>query len=358
MAEFLEQTWLGNPVLAWLLALAVVAGVMLLFPILRAWVFRGSKRWLGDSRAAVALPALLIDRIGPTLRVILALYLGQQLLALPPRIDRAFDIIIIIGAWYQVAVWAAAILRFYMERRQPQDLDGDGIADHSPAVSVVLFLGQVVIWAIVLLLALSNLGVNVTGLVAGLGIGGIAVALAVQTILGDLLSSLSIAFDKPFMVGDLLRIDAIEGTVEHVGVRSTRLRSVNGEQIIIANGDLLKSRIHNLGRMAERRSVSRLYIQYESTPEQIGQVSSLVEAAVREQPGARFDSCLLVQLGTYALEFEVIYFVANRGDALPRVTIDAVNHGMFQRLSTAGIRMAYPVTRRIADLPVQADPPA
>ncbi len=140
---------------------------------------------------------------------------------------------------------------------------------------------------------MANLGVNVTGLVAGLGIGGIAVALAVQTMLGDLLSSLSIALDKPFTVGDLLRINEVEGRVEYVGVRSTRLRSINGEQIIMPNGDLSKSRIHNLGRMAERRVVMRLNIQYEATPEQIG---AGVEAGGRS--GARAARCAFRQLST------------------------------------------------------------
>ena len=150
------------------------------------------------------------------------------------------------------------------------DIDNDGDLDPSPALNVMVFLGQVAIWSIVFLVTLANLGVNITGLLAGLGIGGIAVALAVQAILGDLLSSLSIALDKPFMVDDLLRVNDIEGRVEYVGVRSTRLRSVNGEQIIWPNGDLSKSRIHNLGRMSERRVVSRLHIQYEATPEQVG----------------------------------------------------------------------------------------
>jgi small-conductance mechanosensitive channel len=150
------------------------------------------------------------------------------------------------------------------------------------------------------------------------------------------------------MVDDLLRIDDIEGTVEHVGIRSTRLRSINGEQIVISNGDLLKSRIHNLGRMPERRVLSRLTVQYESTPEQIAKVSGLVEAAVRATEDARFGSCLLAQLGTYALEFEMIYFVSMRVGAAPsQHTIDAVNRGILQRFTEAGIRLAYPTERQI-----------
>jgi small-conductance mechanosensitive channel len=345
--DFLQQVYLGNSVLNWLLAVGIVTGVMLLFPVIGAWLHQGRKRWLGSDHPAVQLPSLLVDNTRPIVRVSLALYLGQHFLEFPPKVDRVFDFIIIVGAWLQVAVWASVTLRYFVEHRQNADLDGDGRPDPSPAVAVVMFIGQVLIWAVVSLFALSNLGINITALVAGLGVGGIAVALAVQTILGDLLSSMSIAFDKPFVLGDHLCIDQLEGTVEQIGMRSTRLRSVSGEQITIANSDILKSRVHNLSRMAERRVVSRLNIQYEATPEQVARVSQLVEEAVRAQEGARFVSCALVQLGSYALEFDAIYMLT-WGLGLPLSSArDAINRGILERFAAAGIKMAYPVARQI-----------
>jgi small-conductance mechanosensitive channel len=346
LQEFLEQRFFGNELQDWLLSLMVVSTVMLVFPLLRAWLRRNRPLLLARDNPVAELISVLIDRTRPIARLIVALYLGQKLLQLPPKVNSVFDFVIIIGACFQVAVWAAATLRFFVERRQAANVDGDSHLDPSPGVNVVLFIGQAVIWAIVAVVALSNLGVNITGLVAGLGIGGIAVALAVQSVLGDLLSSLSIAFDKPFAVNDLLRIDNIEGRVEHVGIRSTRLRSINGEQVVISNGDILKSRIHNLGRMTEKRVLAPLYIQYEATPDQIDQVSRLVEEAVRAQPDTRFVSCLLGQLGAYALEFNANYFVAFGDRAEPLRTIDAVNRGIHQRLSAAGIKLAYPAARQ------------
>jgi small-conductance mechanosensitive channel len=210
-----------------------------------------------------------------------------------------------------------------------------------------MFCAQLIIWAIIVLLALDNLGINITALVAGLGVGGIAVALAVQTILGDLFGSLSIAFDKPFTVGDTLKLDDYEGTVEHIGIKSTRLRSVSGEQIILANADVLKSRVRNLGRMPERRALFRLHVAYDTPTAQVEQVSVLVEQAVTAEPNTRFVSCLLAQLGSYAMEFEVIYFVTNQRGVNIAQVMDAVNRGIVARFGQAGISFAYPTRRNI-----------
>ena len=197
-----------------------------------------------------------------------ALYFAEKLLTLPPAVDRVFDVIIVVGIAVQLAIWAAygAALSASSATTPRQASDDAGAR---ASVGVLMFVAQLVIWAVFVLLALDNLGINITALVAGIGIGGIAIALAVQTILGDLFGSLSIALDKPFAVGDILRIDDIEGTVEHIGIKSTRLRSVTGEQVILANADVLKSRVRNLGRMPERRVLFRLQVAYENESDKV-----------------------------------------------------------------------------------------
>ena len=135
-----------------------------------------------------------------------------------------------------------------------------------PSPGVLRFVAKLILWALLLLMALDNLGVNVTALITGLGIGGVAVALALQNVLGDLLASLSIVLDKPFVIGDAITVDTLTGTVESIGLKTTRLRAVSGEQLVFANSDLLKSRIHNWKRMAERRVVARLRRRRTSTP--------------------------------------------------------------------------------------------
>ena len=160
-----------------------------------------------------------------------------------------------------------------------------------------------------ILVALSNLGVNITALLAGLGVGGVAVALALQNVLGDLFASLSIALDKPFVVGDSLAIDAFTGKVEHIGIKSTRLRSESGEQIILSNADILKSRVRNFGRAQEQRVLATMRVGYETPSDKLRSIPKLLEGIVREQANARFERCHLRTLGDSALQFELSYFV-------------------------------------------------
>jgi small-conductance mechanosensitive channel len=198
------------------------------------------------------------------------------------------------------------------------------------------------VWAIVALLALGNLGVNVTALVAGLGIGGVAIALAVQTVLGDLLASLSIAFDKPFRIGDTLGIDDYTGTVESIGIKSTRLRSISGEQLIVSNADLLKSRVRNLGRMPEQRALVQLNIDYENSHDKLDQVAPIAERVVTAQPNTSFKYCVFRNFGPTALEFELSYYVKEPKGLSYLTTVDAVNRRLQRELAEQAIRFSYP----------------
>ena len=159
-------------------------------------------------------------------------------------------------------------------------------------------------------MALENLGINITALLAGLGVGGVAVALALQNVLGDLFASLSIALDKPFVVGDRLVIDAFAGVVERIGIKTTRMRSDAGEQIILSNADILKSRVRNFGRAPEQRALATIRVPYGTAPETLHAIPRLLEGIVREQP-----NCALRALPSEAvsasawLQFELSYFV-------------------------------------------------
>jgi small-conductance mechanosensitive channel len=345
MENFLNYTFLDNRLQNWLLALGVFAVTFLVMPVIRGRIRAQQQRWQHVDSPALELLSLLAARTSRLVLLLFAFFFAEQILDLPARVDRVFDYIIVFGIWFQAAIWVSTAVRFFVQRRQRSSGLNDEAAKSS--IDILMFVAGLVIWAVFTLLALDNLGVNITALVAGLGVGGIAIALAVQTILGDLFGSLSIAFDKPFVVGDTLRIDDIEGKVEHIGIKSTRLRSVTGEQVILSNADVLKSRVRNLGRMPEKRTNFRLRIGYDTPADQLAKVGGLVQEAVKAQPHTRFVSCLLSELGEYALEFEVVYFIDNSRDAnLPQV-VDAVNRGIVQRFAAAGIAIAYPTQRRI-----------
>ncbi len=176
-------------------------------------------------------------------------------------------------------------------------------------MDIINFVARLIVWSLLILVALDNFGVNITALLAGLGVGGVAVALALQNVLGDLFASLSIALDKPFVVGDSLAMDAFVGKVEHIGIKTTRLRSETGEQIILSNADILKSRVRNYGRAQEQRALATIRVAYETPSDQLRKIPALLESIVREQENARFERCHLKTLGDSALHFELSYFV-------------------------------------------------
>jgi small-conductance mechanosensitive channel len=338
-SQLTRQTLFNNSGTVWIFgALAFVLTVALL-PLLRAYLRAQRKRHPNrEPPMAIALMTHLIEHTSRIVLWIVALYVAEQVVTLPRRIDRIFDIAIVVGLWLQIGIWAAAAVRFGLQRRQARS----GDPRLTGTLDILLFVLHLIIWVVVAILTLENLGVNVGPLIAGLGVGGIAIALAVQTVLGDLLASLAIALDKPFVIGDALRVDTFEGTVEQIGIKSTRLRSVTGEQIILSNADLLKSRVRNLGRASERRGLFTMAIAYDTPADKLAQVSKLVNDAVASYEGTRFVYCLLKELGESGLMFEVCFFVENRPGRDINNALDQINRQIVASFARVEIRFAHP----------------
>jgi len=201
------------------------------------------------------------------------------------------------------------------------------------------------------LLTLENLGVNITALVAGLGVGGIAVALAVQNVLGDLFAALSIALDQPFVVGDFLIVDDFLGSVEYIGIKSTRLRSLSGEQIVISNSDLLKSRLRNYGRMSERRVLFATSITYETPLELIERVPGIIRKIVEAQPHTRFDRSHFATHAATSLDFETVYYVLSADYNRYMDIQQTINLQLHRELTELGVEFAYPTQRLLIARP-------
>jgi small-conductance mechanosensitive channel len=342
LTQLLERTVLGNSTRAWGFALVAFLATFTILPLLKGFVASRLKRVSRSKMpTGLELASLLVSRTTKLFLWVAALWIGQRFLDLPPRIEQFSKVLIVVVFWIQVGVWASAAVRFALERKSAKSELAD--AGLTGSIDIILFVARLLIFAIVLLLALDNLGINITALVAGLGIGGIAIALAVQTILGDLLASLSIAMDKPFVVGDVLRIDDYEGKVEHIGIKSTRLRSVSGEQIILSNADVLKSRVRNLGRMPERRVLLSFGIDYAASQHALERLPHLVEAAVRAEQGVRFEYCWLKEFGESGLNFECCYFLIEPLGARVLALQDAINRRILRAFTEADIRFAYPV---------------
>lgn len=271
----------------------------------------------------------------------ISLLAGISQLDFPTRIDRGLHFAWIIILVTQIALWGTRIISLIADnaflRQRENDPDG---ATHLVLAGMV---GRIILWMIATLIILDNLGFNVSTLVASLGIGGIAVALAVQNVLGDIFSSVSIALDKPFVIGDFIVVDSYMGTVEYVGMKTTRLRSLSGEQIIFSNTELLKNRIRNYKRMQERRVVFEFGIAYETPLEQIERIPEIAKKIVTgHQFNIRFDRAHFKSYADGALQFEVVYYVLDPDYNAYMDIQQAINLALLKQLRSLGISFAYP----------------
>jgi small-conductance mechanosensitive channel len=245
------------------------------------------------------------------------------------------------------------LVKFWLERARERALAENPAA--ATGLAAVGFIVRVLVWAIVLLMVLDNLGVNVTAMVAGLGIGGIAVALAVQNILGDLFASLSIVIDKPFVIGDFIVVDKEMGTVEYVGLKTTRIRSLSGEQVVISNGDLLKTRIHNFKLMRERRVVFTFGVRYETPVETLEKIPAMVRAIVEARQKVRFERAHLKGFGGSSLDYEVVYWMLEPDFNLYMDVQQAINLELLRAFAGVGVDIAYPTQSIIVEGPLQIE---
>ena len=196
----------------------------------------------------------------------------------------------------------------------------------------VLLVINLCIWFLGIVFLFDNLGYDVTAIIAGLGIGGIAIALAAQNILGDLFNYFVIFFDRPFEIGDFIVLDDKKGNVEYIGIKTTRLKSITGEQIIISNTDLTNSRLHNFKRMEQRRVLFTLGVTYQTTPEQLQMIPGIIKSIIEDQEGITFDRAHFATFGDFSLKFEVVYFVQNRDYTVYMEINSKYQHAFIQSL--------------------------
>jgi small-conductance mechanosensitive channel len=268
-------------------------------------------------------------------------------LELPERARTVVQGIFVITLLVQAGIWLGVIATSVLEQYRQRNAGKDPAA--ATIISAMGFLSRMVIWTVVVLMVLDNLGIDVTALVAGLGIGGVAVALAVQNVLGDLLASLSIILDKPFVIGDFLIIGDYMGSVEYIGLKTTRVRSLSGEQLIFSNSDLLSSRIRNYGRMYERRVVFSIGVTYDTPRDSLRQIPGIIRKAVEAQDKTRFDRSHFMKYGDYALEFETVYYVKSPDYNIYMDIQQAIYLAIHEAFEQSRIEFAYPTQRLLVE---------
>lgn len=347
----LEREIFHNMVKDWLLAAAITV-IIYFFTRITKHVLQ---KKLGSFSAKTDtvwddLAAELVGRINIVFFLFLSVYIGSLKITLPETTYDIFKHAFVIVSLIQVAILISYMINFWIERYRKQKIESN--AGAVTTLTSVGFVLRMIIWMIFILIALDNIGVNITTLIAGLGISGIAVALAVQNILGDLFASFSIVLDKPFVIGDFIIIDDYLGTVEHVGLKTTKIRSLSGEQLVFSNADLLKSRIRNYKRMNERRVVFTIGVLYQTPHEMLSQIPKMIYKIIESKAQVRFDRAHFKEYGDYSLKFEVVYWIQNPDYNVYMDTQQSINLDIFKHFNEAGVEFAYPTQTLLLQRPI------
>lgn len=334
---------LGIPLSTWLVALALFIGVVLGEPIIRAFIRRRCTGAASSDHTWRGLVGRLNERWLKTTTFVIALAFAVLPMPLDLRVILAARLVVVVAIAFQLMRLMPTLVDWMLLRVGDAHQDEDG--SKRAAASTLMGLRWLILalaYSIILLLALQNAGVDVTSLIAGLGIGGVAVALAVQSILGDLFASLTIALDKPFVIGDFIVVGSEMGTVEHIGLKGTRVRSISGEQLVIGNSDLLSSRIRNYKRMNERRVVIGLGVVYATPPDRLELINTIIRGAIEARPNVRFDRCHFCRFGASSLDFEAVYYITSPDYNAHMDAQQAVLLAIARSFQEHGIDFAFP----------------
>jgi small-conductance mechanosensitive channel len=339
--EIFGLTFLDNTLHAWFLALltaiAITIVLLLIKHIFLARVLpftRKTKNKYDNLFAAV------LTRTKLFLLTILAVYAGSLILAFSETVRAWLNRAALITILIQAAIWGDALITFSIQQYEEEHLE-DGAA-RVTTLRAASFVVKLVLFSIIFLLALDNMGVKITALIASLGVGSIAVALAVQNILADLFASLSIALDQPFVIGDFIIVDEYLGTVENIRLKTTRVRSLSGEQLIFSNNDLLNSRIRNYKRMGERRVVFSFGVTYQTPYAKLKMIPQMVQELIESHTDTRFDRAHFKEFGNSALLFEVVYYVLTPDYNEYMDIQQGINLALVKEFEQESIEFAYP----------------
>jgi small-conductance mechanosensitive channel len=330
--------WIASNAVEILIAAAFAAAIVVVLMAIRSVGIRACR----NDRLGTGWPGIfgrVIARTRIWFMVLLAAELVAGYTAPPPALGHTIQTLFTIAAALQGALWARELILGVIDHRAGIDPDHQTLGS---AMGLIRVLVSVALFAIALVLILDNLGVNVTGLVAGLGIGGIAIGLAAQGIFSDLFAALAIIFDKPFRIGDTVRWDQTIGVVEQIGLKTTRVRSNNGEQVIVANSKLLEKELHNETHFEHRRFTSTLSVIYQTPPEVMERIPGIVREIVTSHRECTLIRCAFAGFGASSLDFELLFDIRAEPPADPFQIRSAIYLEILKRFSAEKIEFAYP----------------
>lgn len=342
--DFLNLPWmqyqfLGNSVKAYFIALAAFVVLLIVFKIFQLVVLRRLAKLALKTKTDIDDAIIkIVQSVRPPFYMFLAFYFALYFLSFTDRVRQVINALLIIWIIFLVVKAVEILINHIVNKSVGQEKEKSAQA----AAKTVGLLAKVVIWCFGLLLLLSNLGVNITSLVAGLGIGGLAIALAAQNILTDLFSSFAIYFDKPFIIGDFIAVGDKKGTVEKIGIKTTRIKSPQGEEIVMSNKELTSAQIQNFGKMKERRIIFSIGVVYETKPEKLKMIPDIIKGIIESVKDTRFDRAHFKQFDDSALTFEIVYYVTSSDYVEFMDMQQDINFKIFDAFAKEKISMAYP----------------
>lgn len=352
MTEFLDATFLGNTLYDWLVAVAIIVFTFLALKIFKIVIFRRLKKWAAGTKTSWDEFILsIIEKSVLPLLYISTVYFALQALTFGDRITNVFHVAYMMAiTFYVVKIIIAAFRKFVFSFIQ-RDEDSDSKEKQAGGLIAIV---NIIIWILGVVFLIDNMGYNVTTIVAGLGVGGIAIALAAQAVLGDLFSYFVIFFDRPFEIGDFVVIGDDNGIIEYIGIKTTRIRTLNGEQLVCSNTDLTNSRLHNFKRMQRRRIVFSLGVTYQATATQLAGIPDTVKAIITATPKVSYDRGHFSGFGDFSLNFEFVYYVEDPDYTLYMDSQQAIYLAIFSAFEKQGIDFAYPTQTIQIDNPQPA----
>ena len=338
--EFLDSVYYNNTIESYLIASGIIFLGIIILRIFRKAILRRLKIWAATTETT--LDDYLVngfEKFGMPLLNIGIIYFGITYLKLSERVQQiVHNALVVVVTFYVIRLITSSIqimLESYVKHRE-------GGEEKLKQIKGLMIVIKIVVWATGGVFLFDNLGYNVTAIITGLGIGGIAIALAAQNILGDLFNYFVIFFDRPFEIGDFIVVDDKRGNVEYIGIKTTRIKSISGEQVIISNSDLTNSRVHNFKRMEKRRILFTLGVTYQTAPDKLKEIPEIISKIVTEQPDAQIDRCHFSSFGDFSLNFETVYFVTEPDYVKYMDIQQSINNRIFEAFAEKKIDFAYP----------------
>jgi small-conductance mechanosensitive channel len=338
--EFLDKVYYNNSLLAYLIAAGLFVLLILALKVFRYYILRYLKKWA--EKTSTTLDDFLIraiERAVLPLMYFASFYISINTLELAESLQKILHGASVVVIMFFALRLVTNAIRHFIETKFGSEADPDAKVRQVKGIMVII---NIVIWVIGVIFLLDNFGYDITAFITGLGIGGIAIALAAQNILGDLFNYFVIFFDKPFEVGDFVIVDDKRGTIESIGIKTSRIRSLTGEQLVFANSDLSGSRLHNYKRMEKRRVLFNLGVTYQTSLENLRAIPGIIKEIITDQKDADFDRAHFFKYGDFSLDIEAVYYILNSDYNTYMDIQQSINLSIFEEFAKRGIDFAYP----------------